>query len=81
MQNKEVTTYKIDTIYFRGIIRFSNNKFEHFSLEKKEIKSVESNDKGFIIFQTDNLLEISHLKSIIDDVMKYSNFENQDNAK
>lgn len=81
MQNKEDTTYKIDTIYFRGIISFINNKFQHFSLEKKEIKSIESTEKGSLIFETDNLLEISHLKSIIDDVMKYSNFENQDNAK
>lgn len=77
MQNKEVTTYKIDTIFFRGIIRFSNNKFEHFSLEKKEIKSIESNDKGSIIFQTDNILEISHLKSIIDDVINYNKIESK----
>ena len=77
MQNKEVTTYKIDTIYFRGIISFINNKFQHFSLEKKEIKSIESTEKGSLIFETDNLLEISHLKSIIDDVINYNKIESK----
>lgn len=71
MLSKVNTTYKIDTVYFRGTIEFVNDKFTNFLLEKKINKSLESDTKGSIIFQTNSLFEISHLKSIIDDVFKY----------
>jgi len=72
------TTYKIDTMYFRGTINFKNKKFESFLLEKKKDKSLESTDKGTLIFQTDNLLDVSHLQSMINDVFKYNEKEQND---